>query len=127
MHAELVEVDRRLPGGKAPGPDAVPNEMIRFFLREDPDVLLRLYKICWKETAFLKAWKRARLVLLFKREAKLPTEVGNFTPISFLNSSAKLIERLILGRLNEFLSRSGGLSVKKFGFRKGMVTIGTIQ
>lgn len=43
---ELTEAVRRLPREKAPGPDAMPNEILKIILKEDPDSLLSLFYIC---------------------------------------------------------------------------------
>lgn len=119
---ELAVAERRLPGGKAPGPDAVPYEIIRIILREDLRALLSLFNVCWRRAAFLRAWKSARLVLLFEGGGQPPTEASSFRPIGLLDSIAKLYERLVLGKLEEVLSRSGGLSIRQHGFRRSTGT-----
>lgn len=121
--AELLKAGRRLPGGKAPGPDAVPNEVIRIFLREDPHSLLTLFNICWRRAEFPKRWKRARLVLLYKGGGRALTEAGSFRPISLIDSTAKLFERMVLVRLENEINRTGGLSIRQHGFRKGSGTV----
>lgn len=50
--AELVRANGKLPGGKAPGPDAVLNEILKIFIKEDPDALLSLFNVCWREATF---------------------------------------------------------------------------
>lgn len=52
--SELLTAARRLPGEKAPGPDVVPNEVLKNFIREDPEALLSFYNVCWGRAAFPK-------------------------------------------------------------------------
>lgn len=75
--AELLKAGRRLPGSKAPGPDLVPNEIKKIFLREDPKAILSLFNVCW-ENAFPRRWKKAKLVPLFKGGGKTPDGAGQF-------------------------------------------------
>lgn len=68
--------------------------------------------ICWKKAKFPKAWKAAKLMLLSKDGRRPLTEASSFRPISLLGSTAKLYERLVLGRKEELVNRSGSLSLK---------------
>jgi len=43
-----------------------------------------------------------------------------------LDEVGKLMERIVVGRLNEHLSRGGGLSARQFGFRAGRSTIDAV-
>lgn len=64
--AELLKTGNRLRSGKAPGPDSIHNEVLRIFLKADPDALLSLFNVCWRHATFPKKWKPAKLVLLYK-------------------------------------------------------------
>lgn len=54
-------------------------------------------------------------------------EPSSFRPIILLDSTAKLYERLVLGRLEEVLARSGGLSPRQHGFRRRTGTTQAIK
>lgn len=64
--AELLKAGKRLPGDKTPGLDLMPNEILKIFLREDPEALLSLFNANWEKAAFPSRWKKAKLVLLYK-------------------------------------------------------------
>lgn len=87
---ELTRAAMRLPCGKAPGPDLVHNEVLKIFVREDPEALLALYNLCWGAAAFPSEWKRARLVLLYKGGPRSPDDPSSYRPISLINTTAKL-------------------------------------
>lgn len=93
---ELVLAAKKLPGGKAPGPDFVLNDVIKIFVKEDPETLLALFNLCWNGSAFPKRWKRVRLVLLYKGGFRPVADPGSIRPISLLDAFAKLFERLML-------------------------------
>lgn len=124
---ELLLAARRLPGGKAPGPDYVHNEVLKVFVKENPDALLGLLNLCWNTSTFPTRWKRARLVLLFKGGGRSLNDPGSFRPISLVDTVAKLYERLILYRMEAELSENGGLSIWQFGFTKGVGTMDEIS
>lgn len=65
---ERVPAGGRLPWDKAPGPDTVLNEILKIFLKEDPEALLSPFNVYWRGATFLKRWKKARLVLVYKGE-----------------------------------------------------------
>lgn len=53
----------RLPPGKAPGPDGVPNEVLKV---AHPAMFQEVFSQCLKDGIFPTPWKLARLVLLRK-------------------------------------------------------------
>ena len=56
----------RLKYGKAPGPDNMPNEIVREVVGAWPELLLETYNVCLHKGVFHKRWKRQKLVLLRK-------------------------------------------------------------
>lgn len=58
--AELHKAGSSLPSGKAPGPDSVPNEVLRIFLRENPSALLALFNLCWRVAVFPKKMEEGK-------------------------------------------------------------------
>ena len=123
----LQELDRaikRLPSGKAPGPDMVPNEILRLAYKIDPMALLDMYNRCLRSGVFPRAWKVGRLVLLRKGDKPLD-QPSSYRPLVMLNTVGKVLERLLVNRIEEHLEGLGeeGLSTQQFGFRKGKSTV----
>ena len=63
---EMQEAGKKLHSGKAPGPDNIPNEIIRLVIQVWPDVLLETFNACLRSGSFHIRWKRQKLVLLRK-------------------------------------------------------------
>lgn len=124
---EITRSAKKLPSGKAHGPDLVHNEVLRIFVREDPEALFALFNLCWAAAVFPSEWNRARLVHLYKGGLRSPDDPSSYRPISLINTTAKLFERLVLLRLETELSECGGLSYRQFGFRKGVGTSDAIN
>uniref|UniRef100_A0A2S2NQQ6 Reverse transcriptase domain-containing protein n=1 Tax=Schizaphis graminum TaxID=13262 RepID=A0A2S2NQQ6_SCHGA len=124
---ELVELAHALPLGKAPGPDGVPDLVVKaVILRKTADVTSILNN-CLRSGSFPRRWKEARLVLI--RKPGKPLEVpSSYRPLSMVNTIGKLFERVIKRRLEAHLLRNPeGLSGNQFGFRRGRSTIDAIE
>jgi hypothetical protein len=116
----------RLRGGKAPGPDGVPPEVIKLAVATTPEEILRTINDVFKDGHFPESWKVGRLVLIPKKETD---GVGRpkVRPICLLDVMGKLYEHLIKARLLIEVEEKGGLSDRQFGFREGMSTIDAIE
>lgn len=122
---EILNCVRKTPSGKAPGPDGIPDMVIREIARSRPDVVSKVFTMCFRDGYFPSEWKLAKLVLL--RKANKPLEQpSSYRPICLLNTTGKFFERLIKCRLEKHLEEYGGLSDRQFGFRKGKSTVDAI-
>jgi hypothetical protein len=63
-----------------------------------------------------KEWKHA-VVIPIPKPGKDPSNPSNYRPISLLSSISKVFERIILKRLNTFVSTQNVLPNHQFGFR----------
>lgn len=123
---EVASVVSKLPLGKAPDPDLIPNELIKLIYRKFPEIFRGCFNSCLVEGVFPSGWKRAKLVLLYKGRGKPRDEPLSYRPISLLDGSGKVFERLLLERLNEHIHNTGALSDLQFGFRRFRSTIDAI-
>jgi len=64
--AELRISASQMKNSVAPGPDRVPNEAIKIICHTKPEILINIYNKCIAQGHFPRAWKKARLVLLWK-------------------------------------------------------------
>jgi hypothetical protein len=123
---ELKEVEKKLKNNKAPGPDGIPNEVICQVIKHLPQKLLQLYNRCLSQGKFVKEWKTQKLVLL-RKGIKPTDQTSSYRPICLMDTMGKVLEGLILMRLEDHLRKQGGLAGNQFGFRKGRSTIHAIQ
>jgi len=121
---ELQKACARLSAGKAGGPSGVPNEALKQLARMRPHTVLQVYNNCLKALHFPRQLKQAKLVLLHKGAGKPTDSPSSFRPICLLNTPGKLLERLILQRVETHLDARGGIrrAPNQFGFRKGIST-----
>jgi hypothetical protein len=104
---ELLSAARKLPSGKAPGPDFIPNEAIKLAVKRSPEVFLETFNACLIDGQFPCRWKSAKLILLHKGVEKPPDQPSSYRPISLLDGSGKLLERILLNRLEAHIEGVG--------------------
>ena len=121
---ELQEAGR-LQAGKATGPDGIPYEVLRVILEIWPELLFEMYNSCLSKGVFPSRWKQQKLVLLRKRK-KPRNEPSSYRPICLIDTMGKLLERMLLQRLETHVEERGGLSPRQYGFRKGRSTVDAI-
>lgn len=121
--AELTEVAKRLPTGKAQGLDGVHNEVIKILADSDSEALLDILNTCLWETCFPTSWKVARFALVHKGGRKPVTEPSSYWPFCMLNNVAKLMERLVISWLSRVVATNGEIAHNQFGFCVGRGTV----
>lgn len=116
-----------MPRGKAPGPDGVPDEVIRVIVQVRPDLLLPTFNECLKKGVFLNSWKVATLVLLRKGDKPLDLP-SSYRPLYLINSVGKLFERLLKMRITRhLLEQPDGISEHQFGLMRSRSTNQAIE
>ncbi|KAL4097352.1 hypothetical protein QTP88_022145 [Uroleucon formosanum] len=123
---EIRDLCKRIPSGKAPGPDGVPDAIVKEVANRKPEILRSTFNSLLENSLFPVPWKAANLVLLRKGNKPLENP-SSYRPICLLNTIGKLLERVIKGRMEKHLSDSDDLSDRQFGFRKGRSTVDAIQ
>ena len=107
-----------------PGIDGVPNEILKEVIGAYSDILLEAFNSCLRKRRFFVDWKKQRLVLLKKGNRPLG-DASSYRPICLLDEMGKLLEEMILQRLQGHTEN--GRSENQFGFRKDRSTVDAIQ
>lgn len=123
---ELLNIAKRLSLNKAPGPDGIPNEVLKVLITNYPGKFRRTFQQCLDDCHFPDIWKKAKLVLLPK-PGKAPGDPTGHRPLCLLDTLGKVLESIITNRLVEYTENSTGLSDRQFGFRKGRSTTDAIS
>jgi len=124
---ELAGVVKRMRGkNTAPGPNGIPGKVWALAMKYANGATRHLFNRCLKEGCFPPVWRRAKLVLL--RKENKPADVpSGYRPICLLDEEAKLLERVIAGRLVRHLEEVGpDLHGQQFGFRRARSTVDAI-
>jgi hypothetical protein len=123
---EIKEAKFKIPTGKAPGPDGVPDTIIKLIVEHRPELLVNVFNVCLRDGVFTIPWRKAKLVLL-QRGYKPLDQPSSYRPICLLNTCRKFLERLIKNRLERFIAENCELNARQFGFRRGRSTFDAVN
>jgi hypothetical protein len=125
--AEINEVINNLKPNETPGWDSISNEILKNIHNFEPELLLLLFNKCLNLGYFPKIWKISVLKILLKSEDKAKHDIKSYRPISLLCFIAKVLEKLIINRINHFLYKNKLLSENQFGFTPQKCTENAIK
>ena len=125
---ELYTAIRDFKQGKAVGADGIPIEVLLAMIRKDSgtteeailDVLLAEFNATLETGALAQSHKDVILVPIFKKGDT--RECGNYRGIALMNHVGKLLERMMLNRLQPHFEAVGAIPDTQCGFRKGVGT-----
>lgn len=123
--SEIVAAARKLKNNKSPGPDGVPNEVIKLAACSTTNLLSQALNSALKDGTFPDIWKIATLKLIPKEGNTELTP--KYRPLCMINGTAKLLEHLINTRLKQDLTTKGALSDKQHAFREKRSTLTAID
>jgi len=118
----LDEVERavgKLKRGKAPGPDGFYPELFIYSGDYFRQALTELFNLCWKQGKSPSGWKEALVKFLRKPGKK---DYYTAASISLTQTICKLLESVVLERLNGFVESNDLLDQEQEGFRKNRST-----
>ena len=112
IRAVLEKFDPR----KAPGEDAVSSEVLLRAFRNFPTFFTEVYNECLKRGHFPNYWKRSIIQPIVKPGKEELSEVHKYRPISLINTGGKILEKLLIDRINHHLHTNKLLNSNQFGF-----------
>ena len=121
---EVIELCKNIETFKSSGLDDVSSRICKDAFMVVAEQLTYIFNVSLEKGIFPNAWKAAKVVPLFKggsREAK-----GNYRPVSLLPLPGKILEKIVHGRISDFLETNTFLTKNQGGFRKGFSTVSTI-
>lgn len=123
----LYELKRALGGVKhtSPGKDYVCYIMIKHLTDRSLNMILCLFNRIWNEGKLPPSWKHGIIVPIGKPGKDKSNPTG-YRPIALTSNLCKLMEKLIIYRLNYVLESKGLMSPYQSGFREGRNTMDAV-
>ncbi|XP_055590774.1 uncharacterized protein LOC129742855 [Uranotaenia lowii] len=115
----LLEISN-LDSNKSPGADNITVDTLKTHHLALSDILTDIFNEIVGTGVYPDALKLARVTPIFKSGDS--SDVSNYRPISTLSVLNKILEKLLVTRISEYLSRYD-LSPRQYGFRKGCSTL----
>jgi Reverse transcriptase (RNA-dependent DNA polymerase)/Endonuclease-reverse transcriptase len=119
---EIQQIIRSLKPFKAPGPDSIQNVLLKNLPNSAIAWLTNIFNKCFSLSYWPKSFKIAKVIPILKA-GKPPTDASSYRPISLLNATGKLLEKVLQKRLINFVEEKNLLPNFQFGFRRGHSTI----
>lgn len=96
--AEVKAHSSKLPTGKSPGPDRLPNAMYKALAGKLAEPLAKFYNDAQRKGMLPDETKNGIISVLYKKKDR--TDPRNYRPITLLNSDYKILMRILTARFN---------------------------
>ena len=123
LHASHYETAvARLALGKAPGPDGIPNEVIKHLPQQAHDAIYLLFNHMGSLNHTPHAWCISATCLLFKPNKKDPLTPASYRPIALMNCILKLWTSVLKYIGSDRAESEGMINDNSDGFRENRQT-----
>lgn len=119
---EIMSIIKTFKAKKSPGTDDINNTILKQLPRRAIVTLNMIFNSCIHNSYFPQSWKIAKVIAIPKpnKDHSIPS---NYRPISLLSATSKILEKIILLRINTHIEDKNILPVTQFGFRQHHSTI----
>ncbi|CAK1553159.1 unnamed protein product, partial [Leptosia nina] len=111
---ELITVTNSFNPKKAPGKDGLTADICKEVIKTDPTLYLNIVNKCLELGYFPTLWKEATIIVIKKPGRDNYKEPKSYRPIGLLPVMGKILEKLIIRRINWHIIPK--LSINQFGF-----------
>ncbi|KAL9694799.1 hypothetical protein quinque_014084 [Culex quinquefasciatus] len=118
---EIARIIKSLKPKKAPGMDKIRNTLLKRLPRKGLVMLTLIVNACFRISYFPSSWKHA-IVTAIPKPGKDITNPTNYRPISLLPVMSKILERVVLSRIGNFVEQRNVVPPQQFGFKRGHST-----
>lgn len=126
-HTEVEEALTNLPSDKAPGPDGIPNRLLKKCKLTLSKDLADLFNACLSLGYHPKGFKESTTVVLRKPQKPRYDTPKSYRPIALLNTMGKLLEKLVANRLSKAAEDFNLLPEEQMGARPKRSTISAVE
>ncbi|GBM85785.1 hypothetical protein AVEN_214290-1 [Araneus ventricosus] len=113
---EIARIMQKVPIKKAPGYDGTDFIVLKTIFSINPDILITFYNKCLSLQCFPNPLKTG-VIVLFLKKGKIKSGIKSYHPVSLLPTLGKILEKLLLERLNHHLRRNNLQHPNQYGFR----------
>ncbi|CAH1252373.1 Hypp9263 [Branchiostoma lanceolatum] len=118
---EVQEVLQGLHPNKAPGPDGIPNRLLKEAAPVISTSLCNLFNLSLSTSQLPAEWKQCNVTPVYKKGDR--SNPSNYRPIALLPTVPKVLERLVHNRLYTYLMNNNLININQSGFKKGDGTV----
>lgn len=123
---EITNAVYAVPKNKAPGPDQIDGIILHHIFAFNSSLFTKFYRKCYELSHFPTPLKIGRVVL-FRKPGKDSRQPTSFRPICLLSVIGKVLEKIILGRIEHHIAINKIIASNQYGFREGLSTEHALQ
>ncbi len=123
-YMEVLKIMQTFKPKKSTGDDGISMSLLKHISEESCLPLAMIINKSLEQGTVPDHMKLAKVVPIYKAKSK--ELLTNYRPISLLPNISKILEKVVYGRLNSFLSKHDILSSDQYGFRSKRSTIDAI-
>ncbi|KAJ4448236.1 hypothetical protein ANN_10250 [Periplaneta americana] len=120
---EIRRIIEKMDPNKSPGDDGITSKVLLQVAKILPRYVTAIYNNCLRQAYFPEQWKKARLLPIIKPGKDASIEVTKFRPISLLNTSGKVLEKLLIDRIMHHIQTKNLMNGNQFGFTPQRSTV----
>ena len=122
---EILAVLEKFDPRKAPGEDGLNSGILLHTFKCFPNLFTDIYNTCLTWGYFRLQWKHSVIIPIVKPGMEGSTEATKYRPISLLNVGGKVLEKLLIDRINHHIPSHRLLNGNQYGFlpQKSTVTL----
>ena len=119
----LEEIERGLPRSKnnAVGTDLVNNKMLRNLSNANKKSIQHLFNVLLTIAAVPARWKES-IITPFLKPGKTEEDPSSYRQVALFSCLCKMMERILVNRLQWFLETKTKIKIDQAGFRRGCST-----
>ncbi|CAF5196175.1 unnamed protein product, partial [Rotaria magnacalcarata] len=121
--SEVRTAVQSLKADKAPGPDGITNEALKFGGYELWKIIAKLFNECLENEDIPTQWKQSLTIIIPKKGDR--EDLKNYRPIALLPTIYKLFTKVLVNRMTRQLDEQQPR--EQAGFRSGFSTIDHLQ
>jgi hypothetical protein len=108
---------------KAPGEDGITSEIFKSLVEILPRYTTAICNGCLRRGTFSTRWKKAMILPITKAGKEGSDDVSIFRPISLIDIGGKVLEKILINRINHHVFSQGFMNENQFGFTPQKGTI----
>jgi hypothetical protein len=112
---KILAVIEKFDPGKAPGMDGQKSEILLKTFKRFPAFITGIYNECLSKGYFPKQWKHSIIIPIIEPGTVGSTEVTKYRRISLLNVGGKVLEKLLIDRINHYAFCNSLLNGNQYG------------
>jgi hypothetical protein len=124
---EVTEIVNKQNISKSPGEDGFNALIIKNLYKIDASFLTNFFNKCLTLGIFPEKWKTSIIKVIRKSGDRDYTKPNAYRPISLLSIFVKILEKLLINRINYYLNSNGLLDENQYGFTPQKSTIDAIH